>query len=96
MLCTNPLAGGAAPDAPAAANDGALVGDGDPTATMLVRPGNIGARCSGRGILLLDSAPRLGPSVMPGNNYHAYDYSLYWSNIRADAQERLAAWRTTH
>jgi hypothetical protein len=95
MLCTNPLNGGAAPNAPAEANHGVLLGDGDP-ASLLVQPGNIGAHCAGRGILLLDVAPRLGPSVMPGNNYHAYDYSLFWANIRADAQERLAAWRTTH
>ncbi len=96
MLCTNPLTGGAHADARPATNAGVLVGDGDPSGTMLVRPGGIGARCSGRGILLLDSAPRLGASMMPGNNYHAYDYSLYWSNIRADAHERLAAWRMTH
>ncbi|HEY1125108.1 MAG TPA: DUF3089 domain-containing protein [Sphingobium sp.] len=95
MLCTNPLTGGASPTGAPQANAGVLLGDGDPKG-LLVSPGNIGARCSGGGILLLDAAPRLGPSVMPGNNYHAYDYSLFWANIRADAQERLAAWRTTH
>lgn len=95
MLCTNPLTGGASPEAGAGANAGLLIGDGEPSA-ILVRPGNIGAHCAGRGILLLDSAPRLGPSVMPGNNYHAYDYSLFWANVRADVQERLAAWRMTH
>jgi len=96
MLCTNPLTGGASPDGAASANTGLLIGDGDPAAALLVRPGHVGARCSGRGVLLLDSAPQLGTSVMPGNNYHVYDYALFWANIRADAQERLAAWRTTH
>ncbi|MBO9671469.1 MAG: DUF3089 domain-containing protein [Sphingobium sp.] len=91
MLCTNPLTGGASPDGAAQANAGVLLGDGDP-ASLLVQPGNIGARCSGRGILLLDVAPRLGPSVLPGNNYHAYDYSLFWANVRADAMTRLTAW----
>ena len=91
MLCTNPLTGGASSDGEAQANSGVLVGDGD-AASLLIRPGNVGARCSGRGILLLDRAPRLGPSVMPGNNYHSYDYSLFWANIRADAIARLAAW----
>ncbi|MBO9577040.1 MAG: DUF3089 domain-containing protein [Sphingobium sp.] len=91
MLCTNPLTGGASAVGAPQANAGVLLGDGDPT-SLLVQPGNIGARCSGRGILLLDTAPRLGPSLLPGNNYHAYDYSLFWANIRADATARLMAW----
>ena len=91
MLCTNPLTGGGSLAGAPQANAGFLLGDGDPKG-LLVSPGNIGARCTGSGILLLDTAPRLGPSVMPGNNYHAYDYSLFWANIRADAQERLMAW----
>jgi hypothetical protein len=95
MLCTNPVNGGASPDSAAEANIGVLVGDGDPM-SVLVRPGNIGARCAGRGILLLDRAPRLGASVLPGNNYHAYDYSLFWANIRGDAYGRLAAWNAAH
>ncbi len=96
MLCVNPLTGGGAPLAGPDANAGVLAGDGEPATTQLLRPGNVGARCEGRGYLMLDRAPRLGPSVMPGNNYHAYDYSLFWANIRADALERLAAWQTTH
>src|SRR5690606_30722606 len=96
MLCTNPLTGGAGPVGAAQAHLGLLVGTGEAETTQLMRPGNVGARCAGRGILLLDSAPRMGPAVMPGNNYHTYDYPLFWANIRADALERLAAWRTTH
>ena len=34
---------------------------------------------------------RGGGYVLPGNNYHVYDYSLFWANVRADAQQRLAA-----
>ena len=37
--------------------------------------------------------PNLGPYVLPGNNYHVYDYALFWGSIRADAERRLAAWR---
>ena len=96
MLCTNPLTGGAAAQAPANANRGVLMGDGQPATTVLMPPGAIGAQCAGRGILLLDSAPNLGALVLPGNNYHVYDYQLFWANIRADALERLAAWQTTH
>ena len=35
----------------------------------------------------------LGAYVLPGNNYHVYDYALFWGSIRADAARRLAAWR---
>ncbi len=96
MLCTNPLNGGAAPGAPASANLGMLIGDGEPLSTQLTPPGSLGARCEGRGFLLLDSAPRLGSYVLPGNNYHVYDYPLFWANIRADALKRLTAWQTIY
>jgi hypothetical protein len=94
MLCVNPLTGGAAPEAPASANLGVLMGDGEAGSTQLMAPGGIGARCAGRGFLMLDRAPRLGSYVLPGNNYHVYDYPLFWANVRADALRRLAAWRT--
>jgi hypothetical protein len=29
--------------------------------------------------------------VLPGGNFHAYDYSLFWANIRADIESRLSA-----
>jgi hypothetical protein len=29
--------------------------------------------------------------VLPGNNYHVFDYALFWSNVRADAEARLAS-----
>lgn len=93
ILCTNPLNGGSAPDAPGDANLGVLRGDGDLTKTELLTPGAIGARCVGRGFLMLDSAPKLGTFVLPGNNYHVYDYPLFWANIRADALGRRAAWQ---
>ena len=50
------------------------------------------ARCDSRGFLLIgETVPDLGPYVLPGNNYHVYDYALFWANIRADAARRLAA-----
>ena len=52
------------------------------------------ARCDVRGFLLIgENGPDLGPYVLPGNNYHVYDYALFWANIRADAAARLAAFR---
>ena len=56
------------------------------------RPGR--RRAATTGFLLIDGAiPPLGPYVLPGNNYHVYDYALFWGAIRADAERRLAAWQ---
>jgi hypothetical protein len=61
--------------------------------SAILKPGIAGAHCDD-GLLILDGAiPPLGPFVLPGNNYHVYDYALFWGAIRADAQRRLAAWR---
>lgn len=91
MLCTNPLTGTKDGSAQPAANMGTLVPDGDLTKAKL-EPGRVGARCD-KGFLLIDGdVPNLGPYVLPGNNYHVYDYALFWGSIRADAERRMAAW----
>lgn len=90
MLCTNPITGSPGGTAPAAANLGSAVHAADlKTATLEI--GKIPARCAGRGLLLVGEPPNLGPYILPGNNYHVYDYSMFWANIRADATRRLAA-----
>jgi Protein of unknown function (DUF3089) len=92
MLCTNPLTGAPGGEAPAAANLGTLVPNQTLTQGELKAPG-VPARCDVRGFLLIgEDAPDLGPYVLPGNNYHVYDYALFWSNLRADAAARVAAW----
>lgn len=92
MLCTNPLTGTKDGAAPASANGGTLVPDGTLTDATL-EPGRVGARCD-KGFLLIDGdVPNLGPYVLPGNNYHVYDYALFWGSIRADAERRLASWQ---
>ena len=49
-------------------------------------------RCDARGFLLIgENPPELGPYVLPGNNYHVFDYALFWANARADAERRIAA-----
>jgi hypothetical protein len=54
--------------------------------------GKVPAKCEGRGILSVGAPPALvGNYVLPGNNYHVFDYSLFWANVRADAARRLAA-----
>jgi len=92
MVCTNPLTGTADAQAPAAANLGTLIPDKSlQNATMT--PGLVPAACGPRGFLSIgDNPPDLGPYVLPGNNWHVYDYSLFWANIRADALRRLATW----
>jgi hypothetical protein len=58
-----------------------------------ILPQIIGAHCD-KGLLLLDGQlPPIGGFVLPGNNYHAYDYALFWAAVRRDAERRLAAWR---
>ena len=92
MLCTNPLSGTRDGEAAPGANLGTLVPTADlASATLAV--GQVGARCKD-GFLLIDGAiPRLGTYVLPGNNYHVYDYALFWGSIRADVERRLTAFR---
>lgn len=88
LLCTNPLNGGAAAEADMAANLGTLKPSADMKTGELV-PAAVPARCDGRGFLLIGDPPELGPYVLPGNNYHVYDYPLFWANVRADALWRV-------
>jgi hypothetical protein len=92
ILCVNPLTGTLNGAAPPQANPGTLVPGADLVSATL-QPDQVGAHCD-NGLLMLDGAiPPLGPFVLPGNNYHVYDYALFWGAIRADAARRLAAWQ---
>ena len=92
MVCVNPLTGTADATAPASANLGTLQPDAAfGIASLAV--GQVGARCD-HGFLIIGGAiPPLGPYVLPGNNYHVYDYALFWGSVRADAERRLKAFR---
>jgi hypothetical protein len=95
MLCTNPLTGAPGGNAPATANLGTLLLPEEEGGAVPMRPGLVGARCDPRGLLLIgevETLPELGNYALPGNNYHVYDYGLFWANIRADAARRLAAY----
>ena len=88
MLCINPLTG--APDSAAlpSANRGALI----PSSGLkdaAIEPGSIGARCTPQGWLSIGAPPRgFSAYILPGNNYHVFDYALFWANVRADAEAR--------
>lgn len=91
MICTNPLTGAPDSAAPASANLGTLVPSADLSAATLIA-GKVPARCDGRGFLLIGGTPEgINSYVLPGNNYHVFDYSLFWANVRADAARRVSA-----
>ncbi len=91
MICTNPISGTSGGAAAPADNPGTLI----PTANFgsaTLEAGRVGAHCD-HGLLIVDGdLPALGPFVLPGNNYHVYDYALFWGAIRRDAGRRLSTW----
>lgn len=93
MVCTNPLTGqpGEAV-APPASNPGTLVPDAAMVGASLT-PGLVGAKCEGGFLKIFGAIPPLGPFVLPGNNYHVYDYALFYAAVQRDVARRLAAWR---
>ena len=90
-LCVNPITGVANGAASPEENPGTLTPSAD-LRSAAIQPGIVGAHCD-KGLLILDGIPpALGGFVLPGNNYHAYDYALFWGAVRRDAERRLAAW----
>lgn len=97
MLCTNPLTGIPDTEAPPAANIGTLrPTEGFRSGSLIA--GKIGATCDDkRGFLMIGDADIaknyvVAGYVLPGNNYHVYDITLFWANVRADALRRLATY----
>ncbi|WP_109357070.1 DUF3089 domain-containing protein [Sphingorhabdus sp. EL138] len=90
LLCTNPINGDTNSESPAELNLGTLVPNDELSDATLVE-GAVPARCDDRGFLLIGDPPDLGPYTLPGNNYHVYDYSLFWRNVREDVIKRMTA-----
>ncbi|WP_340264119.1 DUF3089 domain-containing protein [Sphingobium mellinum] len=90
MLCTNPITGTFNGTAPASANQGTLDSRDESKPPRLLK-GVVPARCDTSGVLLIGEPVDMGPFTLPGNNYHVYDYSLFWADVRDDARTRLAA-----
>jgi hypothetical protein len=95
MLCVNPLTGTKDGVAAASAAAGTLVPSANFTRATLVN--SLTARCD-KGLLILGGdIPALGSFVLPGNNYHVYDYALFWGAIRRDSNERAyRLWEKLH
>jgi hypothetical protein len=99
LVCVNPLLGAASEaDAPARLNLGAAAATG---LEWGVRPGflvrQVGAQCEG-GILRV-TKPR-STLLRPSGNWiervRAPGFNLFWGDLEADAQARLAAWQAAH
>ena len=93
FLCTNPLNGTPGSSAGAASNLGTLVPDFEARTGKLV-PKAVPASCGADDFLHIGPPPKLklGAYVLPGNNYHLYDMTLFWANLRADFERRTQAW----
>jgi len=92
MVCVNPLTGTSGGAAPPSANLGTLQPSADYSTATSAR-GQVGARCEDGLLLVSGVLPSVGGFVLPGNNYHPFDYALFWGSIRADAARRLVAFR---
>lgn len=94
ILCTNPLTGIMGGEAPAKDNLGTLVPSSDLKDGKITQA-MVPARCDpASGLLLIGEPPKMGPYVLPGNNYHVYDIPLFWRNLQADVDRRVQAWAT--
>ena len=89
ILCVNPLTGSADGAASARQNLGTLTEDARDGQRRLVKAA-VPARCDRSGFLFIGDPPAVGDAVLPGNNYHVYDYALFWANTRRDVTERLS------
>ena len=90
MLCTNPITGTSNGAAPASANRGTLDSREEGKPPRLIK-GVVPARCDTSGILMIGEPVDMGPFTLPGNNYHVYDYGLFWGDVREDVSRRLAS-----
>ncbi|MBB4630625.1 DUF3089 domain-containing protein [Sphingosinicella soli] len=76
-----------------ARNLGTLIPVDETYSAATLEAGTVGAQCTDRGYLSIGEKPPEGlrSYVLPGNNYHVYDYALFWTNLRTDAERRAQA-----
>lgn len=98
MLCTNPLNWQINAEAPAELNKGAVsIVDNDAPIGEPIEEFN-GAVCGEDGFLYLTKEPGSiwQDYKMFGENYHVYDYHMFYMNIRENAAQRARAWLSKH
>jgi Protein of unknown function (DUF3089) len=97
ILCTNPITGWInGKDGPRAANLGALAFPARDKPLATLKANVTGASCNADGFLLLSPSPGapFEDRKMGGENYTAFDFALFWANIRANAEARVSAFYT--
>lgn len=93
VLCVNPVTG--TQNGAAQRGVGGIIVPNADMRSPTVSYNAVLAHCA-NGLLIADSElPPMGPYVLPGNNYHVYDYALFWGAIRADASHRYIEWVST-
>ena len=94
MLCTNPLDWNVDSAIDRASNKGGVLLARFDTPLGEPIPLLTGAKCDELGILRLTEPPQEDwrEYVMAGDNYHVYDYNLFYMNIRENAALRAQAW----
>lgn len=96
LVCVDPISGVQGGSAEAKDNLGTLVPDlASGTGTLVA--GTVPSQCGSDHLLHIGAPPKLemGPYALPGNNYHLYDITLFWANLRADFARRVAAFEET-
>ena len=94
LVCTNPLSWSLA-DADASANLGAWLYPAEASSPPAPRAALTGARCDAGALVVEEPEDdEWRRAVLPGGNYHNYDYQLFYMNIRENAVERANAFMT--
>jgi hypothetical protein len=92
ILCVNPISGLENGSGAATENPGTLIPNASLSSASL-RTNAVGAACRNGLLIISGDVPAYVPPPLPGNNFHVYDYALFWGAIRRDAERRLASWR---
>ena len=74
---------------------GAVPGAPGLGAMQPLRAGAVAAVCE-NGLLKVDLAPGLGLDALPGGVMHYHDFGLFYADIRANVNVRVAAWLKAH
>ncbi len=95
MLCTNPQDWLIGSNETRSAHRGAILRNDNADASLAAPiPHFTGTQCGTDGILYITDLPGEGwqQYKMDGDNYHVYDYHMFYMNLRENAVERAQAW----